>query len=178
MFPVPDAPELGLAICDHQQRWWGFFGLYRLQDGRVVWQADCEEQPTEQSVQWLRGLKLTGFSRPIIEVYGMTHMGNGNLYLYELRDQTLVLLLKTRAGDRHVNDRKTFLDGRLMAESPDLNGDGIADLLLKGQVEIRPDGWRVVEATRPCQKAFLWNVASGKFEEDRSRRIGLDDTDD
>ena len=177
VFPVPDASEFCLAICDHQLRWWGIFGLYRLEEGHVVWQASCEEKPTEQSVHWLRGLKLAGFTRPIIEVYGQTHMGNGSLYLYELRDQTLVLLLQTRAVDSHVNDHETFQDDRLMAEYADLNGDGFADLLLKGAVEKRSNDGDAVVARHPCEKVFLWNIVTNKFEEDRSRRIGLSETD-
>ena len=176
IFPVPDSSDCCLAICDHQRRWWGFFGLYKLQDGRVLGQAECEEQPSEQSVRWVRGLNLAGFSRPIIEVYGMTHMASGSLYLYELRNQTLVLLLRTRAVDAHWGDGETFQDGRLMAEYPDLNGDGIADLLLNGEVEERPGRLgEVVVAKHACQKGFLWNSTSGKFEEDRARRIGLSD---
>jgi len=174
VFPVPNAPELCLAICDSNPRWEGFFGVYGLSEGRVVWQAKCEVQPTEQSVRWLRGLKLAGFTRPIIEVYGQTHMGNGYLYLYELRNQTLVLLLKTRAVDAHVGgDGETFQGERLMAEYSDLNGDGFADLLLSGEVQEQSDVGDVIVAKHACQKGFLWNISTGKFEEDRSRRIGL-----
>lgn len=174
VFPVPDAPDLCLAICDREHRWWGFFGLYELQEGRVAWQAECEIEPGEQSVHRVRGLKLSGFTRPIVEAYGETHMGNGNLYLYELRNQSLVLLLKTRAVDSHWGDGETFQDGRLMSEYPDLNGDGFSDLLLNGEVEERTELLEnVVAAKRHSQKGFLWNASTGKFEEDRSRRIGL-----
>jgi hypothetical protein len=67
---------------------------------------------------------------------------------------------------------------RLLAEYSDLNGDGFADLLLSGEVEERLDVGDVVVARHPCQKGFLWNISSGKFAEDRSRRIGLDDKHD
>jgi hypothetical protein len=181
VFPVPDQPALCLAICDSVRQWWGFFGLYELKDGQVTWQAECPDQPTEQSIRWLRGLKLGGFSHPIIEAYGQTHMGNGYLYLYELDNQKLVRLLKTRAVDCHLGgDGQTLKNDRLMPEYPDLSGNGVADLLLTGEIEQhgRDDdkaNENVVLSTHPCQKAFLWNPKTRQFEEDLSRRFGLSD---
>jgi hypothetical protein len=182
VFPVPDYPHLIGAICDSIPGWEGTFGVYELRDGNVVWQAECEKQPTEQHVSYLKALKLAGFARPMIEVYGETHMGHGYFYLYELRNRTLVLLLQTFAVDGNPQGRETFQGGRLQSEYMDLNGDGIADLLLKGVVEEYPeDGAEnadTIVATHPCQKVFLWNNKLLRFEEDRSRRIGLKDDND
>ena len=181
VFPMPDHPELCLAICDYQREWWGFFGVYGLEVGKIVWQAECSDPPAEQSIRWLRGLKLDGFACPIVEVYGQTHMGNGNLYLYELVNQKLVKILETRAVDCHLNgDAQTFKGGRLLSRYLDLNEDGVADLLLTGEIEQHgmdddKANEYVVLSTFPCQNAFLWNSASHRYEEDLSRRIGLSD---
>ncbi len=181
VFPVPDHPELCLAICDYQREWWGFFGVYGLEDGKIVWQAECSDRPTEQSIRWMRGLKINGFAHPIIEVYGQTHMGNGSLYLYELVNQKLVKILQTRAVDCHLSgDGQTFKCGRLLSRYSDLNADGVADLLLTGEIEQHGTdddkaNEYVVLSTFLCQKAFLWNSASHRYEEDLSRRIGLSD---
>ena len=177
-FPVPNSPNLCVAICDHEPRWWGFFGLYELQDGQVVWQADCEQAPDENSIRWLQACKLSGFAAPIVEVYGMTHMGNGNLYLYELQNRKLVLLLTTRAVDDHWGDGFVFRDGRLVPEYVDLNGDGVTDLMLNGDVEEREEHGNRLVSIHPWQMVFLWDKESHRFEEDRSRRIGLDGDND
>ncbi len=173
-FPVPNSPSLCVAICDYETRWWGFFGLYEVQDGHVLWQADCDEPQGENSIRWLRACNLLGFDAPIVEVYGKTHMGNGNLYLFELQNRKLVLLLTTRAVDSHWGDGFVFRGGRLLPEYTDLNGDGVTDLVLKGDVEEREEDGKRLVSSYPCQKVFLWNKETHRFEEDRLRRIGFD----
>ena len=172
VFLIPDAPELCLAICDYQPQWWGFFGLYQVQAGQVTWQAHCEEPPTEQSICSLQGLKLSGFDHSVIEVYGQTHMGHGCLYLYELQDRNLMLRLVTRAVDNH-NNGEIFRDGRLRAEYSDLNGDGVTDISLSGDIDQFDEKGDQVVKTFPCRKAFVWNPSSEKFEEDTTRRVGF-----
>ncbi|MBS0266932.1 MAG: hypothetical protein JSS02_33705 [Planctomycetes bacterium] len=178
VFPVPGRPNFILGICDYERAWWGYFGLFERHQARIVWQAKCEDEPTEQSIHSLRGLQLSGFEQSVIEVFGMTHMGNGNLYLYELQGHTLRLLLKTRAVDGHWGDGEIFRNSRLEPNYSDLNGDGIADLTLKGEIEEQTENGQKVESLRLCQKAFLWNVESHTFNEDRSQRIGFREHDD
>ncbi len=177
-FPVPNSPILCMAICDYEPLWWGFFGLYELKEGYISWQADCDNPPDENSIRNLHAHALTGFIAPIVEVYGMTHMGNGNLYLYELQNRKLVLLLKTRAVDDHWGDGSIFRDGRLLPEYTDLNGDGVTELVLKGEIEEREEKGNQLVSSRPCQKVFLWNKDRHQFEEDLSRRIGFEDKND
>ena len=177
-FPVPGSPTLFIAICDHEPHWWGFFGLYKLEEGHIAWQASCDKPPDENSIRNLQARTLPGFGAPIVEVYGMTHMGNGNLYLYELQNRKLVLLLKTRAVDDHWGDGFVFHEGRLIPKYTDLNGDGVTDLVLKGDIEERVEQGNRLVSAHLCQKVFLWNKDRHRFEEDLSRRIGLEDKSD
>jgi hypothetical protein len=171
--PVPGRPDLVTAICDYQDGWWGFFGVYRLSSGRVRWQAAVDVEPDEQSIHSIRGLQLQGFRNPIIEVFGKTHMGNGNLYLYELRDRTLVLLLTTRAVDFHWSDGSTFRTGLLNTGYPDLNGDGFSDVVLEGSVEERAGDVNAIIHSEPWRQVFHWDPKLGLFSEDVSSRAGV-----
>jgi hypothetical protein len=173
VFPVVDRPDIKIAICDYQREWSGFFGVYGLAGDAVAWQAQAAVEPMEQSIHQVRSLRLAGFTGPIFEVTGITHMGNGNLYLYELRDKKLELLLTTRMVDFNA-DPFQFQHGLLEVDYRDIDGDGITDLALQGVVEDRGDNGDQVIASRPCRKVFLWNVARKQFVEDLSRRQGFD----
>src|SRR5436189_127705 len=81
--PMDKDFDLVAAICDHLQEWSGFFGVYHLSGDRVDWQARVDHEPWEQSIRSLRAVRLNGFSKPLLEVTGISHMGNGKLYLYE-----------------------------------------------------------------------------------------------
>ena len=168
--------NLVAAICDYQLEWVGFFGVYHLTDGRVDWQAQTDHEPSEQAIHSLRVLELPGHRHPLLEVYGITHMGNGALYLYELRGARLILLLETRALDFNANPVQ-FKDGTLEPDYRDLNGDGVADLTLTGVLEDRGEKEDTFVSSRPCRRVFLWHREQGNFIEDAALRVGFDSSE-
>src|SRR5262245_28355230 len=170
--PFPGQPDFLVAICDYQEDWSGFFGIYHLTDGAVDWEASAEVIPGEQSIYKLRVLNLPGFSRPIIEVFGRTHMGNGSLYLYELREQRLVLLLQTKAVDFNANPLQ-FHNGCLEPTYRDLDADGSPDLILTGTIEDWGETGDTLLHSHPCRRVFLWNGPLGQFVEDSAREEGF-----
>jgi hypothetical protein len=110
-----------------------------------------------------------------VEVFGTTHMGHGNCYLYELRGKTLRCVLSTFALDRH-RDGNLIRGGRLDVAYADVNGDGFADAVFTGTIDEYDDekddrGEKVTSST-PCRKVFLWGRAEGRFVEDRGARVG------
>lgn len=162
--PVPGRPDLFLAICDTQAGWWGSFGLYHLAEAAIDWEGTCSDGPDEQSIHRIRVVQVPGFRGPLVEVFGMTHMGNGNLYLYELQGKAhLQLLIKNKAVDSHC-DGETFRGGHLEATYRDENGDGSVDLVLSGDIEEWDEKGIVVLRSRPCRRVFLWNSALGRFQ--------------
>ena len=172
---VPGRPDLVAAICDYQDEWWGFFGVYQRSWGFVRWQARLQFDIGEQSVHQVRALELPGFHGPIFEVFGMTHMGNGCLYLCELQGKDLVLLLQTKAVDSHGNFHVTQIqDGILIPEYRDVNGDGVADLILTGTIEEWDNEEDILLACSPCRQVFLWDGRRQKFVEDLTQRVAPD----
>ncbi|MEK7468828.1 MAG: hypothetical protein AAB074_15740 [Planctomycetota bacterium] len=187
--PVAGHPDLLGAICDYEGQWWGFMTVYGVEEDAIVWQAECENQPGEQSVREMRALALHGIPNPVFEVFGQTHMGNGGLYLYELRGRKLVLLLETRAVDDH-DDRYTYKGGLLSPCYRDIDLDGYDDLDLTGTVVDKgEDDGDTIEGEEgiirrdpvsefPCRKVFFWDQDLGHFVENPDYRTGLENEEE
>jgi hypothetical protein len=172
---VPGRSHTFVAICDTQSEWWGDFRCIGYRRGRVLWTASIEgEEPGEQSIDSVRALRLGGFANPMIEVFGTTHMGHGNCYLYELRGRTLVCVLSTFALDCH-EDLNLIRGGRLDVRYEDLNGDGYQDVIFTGVIDEFEDapGTPKIRSTS-CRKVFQWVAGRECFVEDRTARVGWD----
>lgn len=181
---VDDAPDHFVAICDWEREWWGTFKCVRIRSGRVEFaQIDASQSsesaeagPTEQSIHAVRGFVSGQFAGPLVEVWGKTHMGHGNYYLYCWEGNRLRILMKTFAVDYH-HDATLIRGGRLDVSYADENGDEQLDVTFRGVVDEYDDGTMSQEApiaSHPCRKVFLWNSGAGRFVEDRSRRIGFE----
>lgn len=165
---VWDVPDLYVARCDYQESWWGFFGCYAIEGGRVVWQASIDEEPSEQSIHSVRGAACDVVGAPLIEVIGVTHMGNGSLYVYELRDRALRTVLRTRAYDGNRHEGLVFRGHTLEVELR-----GSVEIELSGTLQRLDDDGRLLEQW-PCRKAFVWDPVRRRFRQDVARRQGFD----
>lgn len=151
--------------------WWSYFLVAGIDADDAIWftRRDIDEQ----AVRRMETVALPQTANRVIELWAQTHMGNGNLYLFELRGRTLNPLLETFAVDEH-RDLTLIRGGELKADYADLNGDGAADLKLTGYLDLyddrRPDTAPPSSGT-PCQKVFYWR--DGSFVEDRNQRIGF-----
>lgn len=149
-----------LAIIESQKDWWEDLEVGRLVNGSIKW-LEIENPPTENSILSARFVNLKGFDSPILEVYGETHMGNGNLYLYKVDSDKLSLIFKTYAVDEYYNHRwapenykkygygtcsEIYRGGKLLASYNDLNNDGVSDIVLTGITDIICEQEKVNEA--------------------------------
>ena len=144
------------------------------------------DAPTEQDIVSAKFLNLAGFDDPIVEVYGKTHMGHGNFYLYEIKNNQARLLLKTSAVDSNSDIRwapdnlkkygygncgEVFADGSLKSEYKDQNNDGFSDVILSGTEEIVCDsektgdlGYTEIKVSEnPVEKVFSWDNSVGMY---------------
>lgn len=114
-----------------------------------------------------------------------THMGNGCLPLYELRDRSLVRLLSTRART-HLG-RLSIKEAHLNAMYDDMDLDGCSDADLtgtsldEGEELYGPDPeskegpiGKGPASEVPCRKVFLWRPKEGRFVESLELRQGID----
>lgn len=175
--PFSDEPSLFLARCDYQKDWWGFFGCYRYERGKITLQARVDTEPVEQSIYSVLGIRLLSFHGPLVQVIGRTHMGTGYLYLYELEDERLRLLLHTHVYDANRHDRWTFRGAVLDVAYQGRREDGTLEVELTGVVEEFPEDGDLDSASIrswPCRKVFSWDQRQGQFIQDKSRQAGLD----
>lgn len=172
--PIAGEGQLYVAIRDRITDWSGDFVCFKYSNGRIDWTATVSEEPFEQSILEVRGFHMLGFPNPLVEVFGISHMGNGNLYLYELCGRELRLLLVTRGVDQHA-DLNLIRGPHLTVEYRDLNGDGWADVELTGIVEAYSDDPHLEAPIHsyPCRKVFLWDSKSHRFVEDFTQPRGF-----
>ncbi|MBI2484050.1 hypothetical protein HYV71_02605 [Candidatus Uhrbacteria bacterium] len=138
------------SILEVEEDWSEDFHVGRLNGREVTWLSNAHP-PSEQSILSARFISLNGFSGSVIEVYGETHQGHGNLYLYRVEGNTVHLFFQTEAVDsynEHIwrpsgypeygfhSCGERYNGGKLRAHYRDLNGDGIDDMLLNGSVEV------------------------------------------
>lgn len=161
------------SIIVNEEDWWEELRIGRKNGTDIQW-LTIDERPSEQSILKVRFLQLEGFTNPILEVYGKTHVGYGSLYLYELRADHAILIFETPAVDfkadgaampenhtqyGYYNCGEVFQGGILQSSYEDINNDGFADLQLSGIADMICDneGREELVATRKIEKKFIWD---------------------
>lgn len=162
-----------VAVCDWEAKWWGDFIVFDFDGGKINWVAsiDPEDRPTEQSILEVRPVLLPGFDGPCLEVFGTTHMGHGNFYLYhfDIPNRRMELVLKTFAVDNHHVDGTLIRDGKLLpVYYMPTRFRPRGSVALVGIVdEYAPDAEPSKDApikARRAHKLFLYNSSTGRYE--------------
>src|SRR3989339_213603 len=171
-----------LAQIEQEKDWWEKLRVGRLIKEDIHWltiDKPIDGPFGEQAILSAKFVDLEGFSDPLVEVYGLTHVGHGYLYIYEIKDDELNLLFSTAAVDYNPDTRwapdnykkyghgtcgEIFSNGKLNSEYKDVNKDGNLDLILSGEQEIicesddRSNGIHELKlASIPVKKIFLWD---------------------
>ncbi len=167
-------PSLFAAIIEEEKDWFEQLAVGNWDGEKIKW-IRIENVPDEISIRSAQFIHLKGFSHPILEVYGQTHMGYGALHLYEVDDQKARQIFETPAVDiqddsiwnpdnftkyGYYTCGETYELGQLYATYEDINGDGIDDLILRGQTNVdcekllgKKDGYMDHEEVRVAQLA-------------------------
>ncbi len=139
-----------LAQIEWERDWWEDLRVGRIVNQNIIW-FSIDTPPGEQAILSAEFIDVKGFSNPLVEVYGLTHAGHGNVYMYEIKNDSLNLLFEMVAVDFNPDTRwapdnytkyghgtcgEIFSGGRLSSEYRDMNNDGISDILLRGKQEI------------------------------------------
>ncbi len=180
------------SIISREKDWWEDLHVGRKQGGVIQW-LKIEKKPIEQSILSVRFVRVGGFENPILEVYGETHVGNGTLYLYEIRNTDVRQLVSVPGvvdsyPDGAMNPENVekygymqcgpiFKNGALNSEYKDLNNDELNDVYLSGELNMLcetnndtdGDGHmdQVIVASKRVEKVFFWDIYSQQFQESK-----------
>jgi len=139
-------PSIFAAVIEYEKDWSEELKLGVWNGEQIKW-IDMEEEPTEQSILHFRFLKLKGFDKPLLEVYGQTHVGHGNIYIFEIDGTKANPIFKEVAVDinpdfryndemvekyNHYYCGEIYRGDALTATYEDINSDGIMDIKLSG----------------------------------------------
>ncbi|MGB4773676.1 MAG: hypothetical protein WBP45_00755 [Daejeonella sp.] len=190
IFESKDDSTILSAIYSREPDWWEKLSIVKSDGKRVLWEADFESLPVEQSIRSVKQIRLKGFSNLFFEVYGQTHQGNGFYYLYELKNKKMILKVSTRAVDQNRDGlfvikgstdcySRIFKDDILKSTYKDINGDEVTDILLTGTIQILSDD-REEKLIKmyPAQKSLVYNQLLKMYVEDTSKRKGFTIGDD
>lgn len=154
------SPTTKVLWFDWQRKWWGSLNVIETtQDGKPLYWYDFLDAPTAQSIESVRVVTLSG--QKYLEVIDCTHMGNGMLYLYEIRPGFVRLKVKVRV----IANLSVHFEPRVANVSyRDLDQDGDDDVVvdascLKGQVNVGK-----------YHREYLFQA--GSFREQKEKRLG------
>ena len=180
-------PNLFITILVREKDWWEDLQVVNFSNGHIQWVASFDTVPSSQSIYTARQISLKGIAFPLIEVFDVTHQGNGYYYLYELKGKHAKLITQTRAVDwnfdggleyNHKYCSIIYKNGTLTPTYKDMNNDGYTDIILKGTIQIYDDDWKTMLKQYPAQKVLYYNKSKNKFVEDLKRRKGFKMDDD
>jgi hypothetical protein len=183
IIPCKASPELFIAILVTENHWWETISFVRFKNHQIVWQATIDTLPGAQSIYAARQIFLAGFPDPMIEVFDITHMGNGFYYLYRLHDRHARLLLQARAVDRNMDGAEqvgdsmgcsqVYKNNSLTPSYTDINKDGYADIRLTGAMQTYAQDDKTLLRQWPVQRVFFYNKKQHRFIEDPRLRLGF-----
>ncbi len=142
--------NLFLATIERDKDWWEDLKVGKYINGRIEW-LRLPEEIVEQSVLAVGFSSFKIFSRPGIWVYGETHMGHGNFYVFTIENSDLKLSLKTTAVDYNPDIRwsldnlkkygygqcgEIIRGGKLAHYFRYVDGDNIPEVILSGTEDI------------------------------------------
>ncbi len=187
----PYDSQLFVAIIEDEKDWWEYFKIGKVENGKIKW-LELKNWPKgeymENSILSTRWVKLKGFKEPILEVYGTTHMGNGDIYLLKVDNDEYSLIFKTSAVQSvyfrwapenykkygYGTCSESPRGGSFLADYSDINNDGFSDILLNGTIDIvcekeqaNMDGEypKIKISKYPVEFTYLWDNNSKTWKE-------------
>jgi len=166
---VSFSPTTKVLWFDWQRNWWGTLNVIETtNNGAPLYWYDIEDPPVAQSIESVRVVTLSG--QKYLEVIDCTHMGNGMLYLYEIRDGRLRRKLRVRV----IANLSVAFEPRISRISyRDLDQDGDDDVLVDAVcVETRASG-SLGGKVYTDHREFVFDA--GDFRERKENRVGKDE---
>lgn len=170
-----------VTVYDKISYWFSEFNIGTGKGPQINW-LHMNKIPDEQTIFGIKFIDAKGFHYPLVEMYGATHMGNGNLYIYEIKNHEAIQLFTVRAYDTHseyshneenfmkygyFSCSEVFHDGKLSAQYEDFNNDNMTDIVLSGSIDVfcESSSHEVKMRSTPVTRYFMWNQEHYTFLE-------------
>ncbi len=101
--PCPSESSTLAFYCETEPAWWGDLRVFKQAGDRVEWAAAFPQEYAEACGHYVvscRWMSLDVVGNPVLEIFDSTHMGNGSLWLLELRERKLRVLLHAAVRGR------------------------------------------------------------------------------
>lgn len=165
----PSDKGIVAAYSERDPRWWGKMTVLHHAEGKIDWEFKFPEMYTEWRGHYVvrcRWITLAQVKTPVLELIESTHMGNGSIFLFELPDRELRLLLHTKVRGQLFEHLEVFgvppygaayIKGDHLAVEYKKSDDQKSDaVILTGTIEIAD----MAERARPVRKyeqKCLWD---------------------
>ncbi len=154
------------ARFEWHEKWAGGMAILAVDgQGRVRFSYDIPSPPDAPTVCAIRAVRLRQSDRPMVMAVGRTHAGNGMLYMYEVFQGVVRLVIETRA----VANWPTARFDQPIADViiSDVDADGCDDMLVTAPMTVEPE-------TNPRRERYLRFFKGTRWglEEDRARARG------
>lgn len=178
--PHPASRGVVAANCETEVDWWGTLRVFHRTGDHVDWIAELPEEFAKEYGNYLVSCEwryLPKLRRWVLEVFGSTHLGNGDLWLFALDGRELRVLLRAKAAGR-VFDLETlrrlrlrvpfegearFVERHLKVTYPPARSSRRQVVVLSGTVAtLNQEGRRV--RRKKFMEQWVWFASTGRFE--------------
>ena len=153
-----------LIIDEDEPGWWE--EAYLITPDTTLWLP-----VSSQSILSVQFVHISDEQTIYIELFDITHMGNGFYYLFAYSGKTLTLLLTTRAVDRQMENMGNEIDSSLILKNDKLdciyiknNTSPLPDILLTGAAQLTIGADDHVAKTITIQKQFAYNLTTKTYQ--------------
>lgn len=180
--PCPSDRTLLAAYCEIEEAWWGHMRVFKQSGDRVEWAATFPEEYIKERGHYVISSNWTWFpmmENPVLELIESTHIGNGSLWLLELKGRNFRVILHTPVRGQFwstepefeipAGGQAMFVGSHLRIEYLRSETDAVT-IQLSGQLSIT-DMQGKKEAACNFHQVCKWNVDRRIFEAQRPRKI-------
>lgn len=171
----PGDSQIVAVYSEREPQWWGRLAVYHRSGDSINWPftfPEAYEEHREHFVVRFRWISLKQTSKPVLEVIGSTHMGNGALRIFEADGRRLRLLLEAKVRGRFWSAPAAFgipEQAEAHFEGPHLgieyycpSDQTVDSILLTGSIRTEDVGGSVLPARKFAQTC-VWEPGRRVF---------------
>ena len=175
ILPHPKQKNLLAMYCERDPKWWGHLRVFQHTGDKVDWAATFPDIYLKQRGHYIRSyrwVQLEKLDKCVLELFESSHMGNGSLWLLELKGREFQVLLQTSAVGRYwstspelgipLEGEARFAGNHLNASYPIPNGADHEAVRLTGQISVTDSEGKEVHQ-RPYLETWTWDDAKQCF---------------